>query len=68
MKDFRRLMANDAPNTERNDGSADDYHDGTHEIAGIKVGENSVPASAIFVFIFIIAIALLIAWIPAQGF
>jgi hypothetical protein len=61
-------MANDAPNTERNDASADEHHGEHHEIAGFKVGENSVPASAIFVFIFIIAIALLIAWIPAQGF
>lgn len=60
-------MADDAPNTERDDPSAD-HHDGTHEIAGIRVGENSVPASAIFVFIFIIALALLISWIPAQGF
>ena len=60
-------MADDAPQTERDDGSVHD-HDGTHEIAGIKVGENAVPASAIFVFIAIIAIALLISWIPAQGF
>lgn len=61
-------MANDAPTTERDDGSATEHHDGTHEIAGIKVGENPVPTSAVIVFVLIIAIALLIAWIPAQGF
>jgi hypothetical protein len=54
-------MANDLkPGTERDD-------DHTHEIAGFKVGERSVPTSAIAFFIFVVFIVL-IAWIPAQGF
>jgi hypothetical protein len=55
-------MANDTkPNTEH----ADDDH--THEIAGFRVGERNIPASAIAVFLFVIFIAL-ISWIPGQGF
>lgn len=60
-------MAQDTPKLESAEN--DEHHDEHfHEIAGIKVGESNVPASAIAVFIFIIALALLISWIPAQGF
>ncbi len=48
--------------------TAEHHDEHVHEIAGIKVGENNVPASAIAVFIFIIVLALLISWIPAQGY
>jgi hypothetical protein len=43
------------------------HDDHTHEIAGIKVGENNVPASVIAVFLFVAFIAL-ISWIAPQGF
>jgi len=55
------MANNQTPQTEQ----ADDDH--THEIAGFRVGERSVPTSAIAFFIFVVLIAL-IAWIPTQGF
>ncbi len=54
--------------TERANNFQDIHGDHTHEIAGIRVGERNVPASAIAVFLFVIFIALGISWIPAQGF
>jgi phosphotransferase system glucose/maltose/N-acetylglucosamine-specific IIC component len=56
------MANNQTPNTEQPDD-----HDHTHEIAGFRVGERSVPLTAIAFFIFVVAIALL-AWIPGQGF
>jgi phosphotransferase system glucose/maltose/N-acetylglucosamine-specific IIC component len=63
----------DAPQTERAQGvvtteAHDDQHEkGFHAISGFRVGETSVPFSAIIVFLFIAFIAM-ISWIPTQGF
>ncbi len=65
-------MSLETPSTETETELASNFQDihgdHTHEIAGIRVGERNVPASAIAVFLFIIFIALGISWIPAQGF
>ena len=65
-------MSLETPSTETETELANNFQDihgdHTHEIAGIRVGERNVPASAIAVFLFVIFIALGISWIPAQGF
>jgi hypothetical protein len=55
------MANNQSPKTEQ----PDDDH--SHEIAGFRVGERSVPLTAIGFFILVLAVAL-IAWIPTQGY
>lgn len=60
-------MAQDTNTT----GSSTDDHghheDGSHEIAGFRVGVNPIPFSVILVFCFIFFIAIL-SWVPTYGF
>ena len=69
-------MSEHAPNTQtpRPTGAAQDHagehghaDDGSHEIAGFRVGVNPVPFSAVIVFLFILFIAI-VSWIPTYGF
>jgi hypothetical protein len=41
--------------------------DGSHEIAGFRVGVNPIPFSVVLVFLFILFIAI-VSWVPVYGF
>lgn len=61
-------MANEAPGGAHD---APDQHehpdDGSHEIAGFRVGVNPVPFGVVLVLIFIVLIAI-VSWVPVYGF
>ncbi len=48
--------------------SDNDHNHDDHEIAGVVVKNNPIPLSAAVVLITIVLFALLIAWVPTQGF